>query len=64
MYVSLFPCNECAKAIIQAGIRTVIYADDKYNGTDMNTASKMLFDAAGIEYRQYENSGRKIVLEV
>lgn len=64
LYVSLFPCNECAKAIIQAGIRTVIYADDKYNGTDMNTASKMLFDAAGVEYRQYQKSGRKIVLEV
>ena len=64
LYVSLFPCNECAKAIIQSGIRTVIYADDKYDGTQSNTASKMLFDAAGVTYRKYEHTGRKITLEV
>ncbi len=64
LYVSLFPCNECAKAIIQSGIKTVIFADDKYDGTDSNTASKMLFDAAGIVYRRYEHTGRKIMLEV
>ena len=64
LYVSLFPCNECAKAIIQSGIKMVIYADDKYEGTESNIASKMLFDAAGVEYRYYEHTGRKITLEV
>lgn len=64
LYVSLFPCNECAKAIIQSGIKTVIYADDKYDGTDSNTASKMLFDAAGVKYEKYEHTGRNITLEV
>ena len=64
LYVSLFPCNECAKAIIQSGIKMVIYADDKYEGTESNIASKMLFDAAGVEYRCYEHTGRRITLEV
>lgn len=64
LYVSLFPCNECAKAIIQAGIRTVIYDSDKYDGTPGNIASKKMFDAAGVEYRQYVHSGREIKLNV
>ena len=64
IYVSLFPCNECAKAIIQAGIRRVIYGSDKYDGTPGNIASKRLFDAAGVEYRQYEATGRKVELEL
>ena len=40
LYVTLFPCNECAKAIIQAGIKTVVYDSDKYNGTPSNIAAK------------------------
>lgn len=52
LYVSLFPCNECAKAIIQSGIKKVIYESDKYNGTDGNTASKMMLKEAGIELVQ------------
>lgn len=64
LYVSLFPCNECAKAIIQAGIRTVIYGSDKYEGTPGNIASKKLFDAAGVSYRQYKATGRKVELEL
>ena len=64
LYVSLFPCNECAKAIIQAGIKTVVYADDKYDGTPMNVAAKRLFNAAGVRYYKYVPSGRKIELEV
>lgn len=64
LYVSLFPCNECAKAIIQAGIRTVIYDSDKYDGTPGNVASKKMFDAAGVEYIQYKHSGREIKLNV
>lgn len=64
LYVSLFPCNECAKAIIQAGIRTVVYGSDKYNGTPSNLASKRMFDAAGVRYLPYHNTGRSITLEV
>ena len=64
LYVSLFPCNECAKAIIQAGIKTVIYADDKYKGTPGNMASKRMFDAAGVRYYQYQATGRKEELEL
>lgn len=64
IYVSLFPCNECAKAIIQAGIKTVIYDCNKYDGTPSVVASKRLMDAAGVRYYQYERSGRKISIEV
>ena len=64
LYVSLFPCNECAKAIIQAGIRTVIYDSDKYRGTPANTASKMMLRAAGVEFRQYQPTNRKIEIMV
>lgn len=49
IYVSLFPCNECAKAIIQSGIRRVVYESDKYNGTEMNIASKRMLESAGVE---------------
>ena len=64
LYVSLFPCNECAKAIIQAGIKTVVYDSDKYAGTPMNIASKKMFDAAGVEYIQYIRTGKKIEIDV
>ncbi len=60
MYVTLFPCNECAKAIIQAGIETVIYFDDKYADTPSVIASKRMFDAAGVRYYQYTNTNRTI----
>jgi len=52
IYVSLFPCHECAKTIIQSGIREVIYVSDKYAGTDSILASKKMLDAAGVAYRQ------------
>ncbi len=64
LYVSLFPCNECAKAIIQAGIKTVVYDSDKYDGTPSNIASKKMFDAAGVKYRKYDASGKQVVLEL
>lgn len=54
IYVSLFPCNECAKAIIQSGIKEIVYESDKYCGTDSNVASKRMLDAAGVKYRQIE----------
>ena len=52
LYVSLFPCNECAKAIIQAGIRKIYYESDKYDGADNNVVSKKMLDMAGVEYEQ------------
>ena len=64
LYVSLFPCNECAKAIIQAGIKTVVYDMDKYNGTPTNIAAKRMFDAAGVEYIRYRHEGTSIKLEL
>ena len=64
MYVSLFPCNECAKAIIQSGIKTVIYGCDKYDRTPEVVASKMMFQAAGVSFRQYEPTNRKITITV
>lgn len=60
LYVSLFPCNECAKAIIQAGIKTIIYDCDKYAGSDSVVASKRMLDAAGVRYYQYNRTNRKI----
>ena len=48
VYVALFPCNECAKAIIQSGIKEVVYLSDKYDKTPMNLASKRMFKAAGV----------------
>ena len=50
VYVALFPCNECAKAIIQSGIKEVVYLSDKYDGTPGNIASKRMLDAAGVKY--------------
>lgn len=52
IYVSLFPCNECAKAIIQSGIKTIVYEDDKYADTDAVRASKRMLSAAGVLIRQ------------
>ena len=64
LYVTLFPCNECAKAIIQAGLKTVVYASDKYADTAATLASKRMFRAAGVELVPYLHTGRKIELEV
>lgn len=64
LYVSLFPCNECAKAIIQAGIKAVVYDSDKYNGTPSDVASKKMFDAAGVKYMKYQRSGKRLEIEV
>ena len=64
LYVSLFPCNECAKAIIQAGIKTVIYDSDKYENTDSVIASKRMMDAAGVRYYKYNRTNREITFRV
>ena len=55
LYVSLFPCNECAKAIIQSGIRKIVYESDKYAGTEGNIASKKMLEEAGVELVQTDH---------
>lgn len=64
IYVTLFPCNECAKAIIQSGIKEVIYLSDKYAHTDEVAASKRMFDMVKVKYRQYSVSGKSVNLEL
>lgn len=64
LYVSLFPCNECAKAIIQSGITQVIYLSDKYADSDDTKASKMMFDMVGVIYKRYIPTEREITLEL
>ena len=56
--------NECAKAIIQSGIKEIIYGDDKYAETEGVIASKRMLDSAGVRYRKYWPSGRKIELDI
>ena len=63
IYVALFPCNECAKAIIQSGIKKVLYISDKYGKSDSVRASKRMFDAAGVEYKQIKISHGKIIID-
>lgn len=56
IYTALFPCNECTKAIIQAGITEVIYLSDKYDGTDPSKASKLMLEKSGVQYRKVQTS--------
>ncbi|MBR2669079.1 MAG: dCMP deaminase family protein [Solobacterium sp.] len=56
LYVSLFPCNECAKAIIQSGITKIVYESDKYAETEAIYASKRMLQAAGVELVRIENT--------
>ncbi len=63
IYVDLFPCNECAKAIIQSGIKEVIYLSDKYADTMANLASKRMLSAAGIRYTQMKTTHAPLVLD-
>ena len=60
IYVDLFPCNECAKRIIQSGIKEVIYLSDKYKDSDSTIASKMMFDVCGVTYRQMHKDNQKV----
>lgn len=64
IYVALFPCNECAKAIIQSGIKEVVYLSDKYAETDSTCASKHMLDAAGVTYRHLETEKEELVLKL
>lgn len=64
IYVSLFPCNECAKAIIQSGIKEVVYMEDKYADTDGVKASKKMFEMTGVKMRQYKPTDREITINL
>ncbi|MFR8334164.1 MAG: deoxycytidylate deaminase [Oscillospiraceae bacterium] len=64
LYVALFPCNECAKAIIQAGVKEVLCLSDKYADTSATRASKRMMDSAGVAYRQLQPSTKTIVLDL
>ena len=64
LYVDLFPCNECAKAIIQSGIKEIVYKSDKYKGSDNNIVSRKLLDECNIKYRKYEKENNLVELDL
>ncbi|XP_036156179.1 deoxycytidylate deaminase isoform X4 [Myotis myotis] len=63
IYVALFPCNECAKLIIQAGIKEVIFMSDKYHDSEESTAARLMFDMAGVAFRKFTPKCSKIVID-
>ena len=63
LYVALFPCNECAKAIIQSGVKEVLYLSDKYATTPTTQASKRMFQAAGVKTTQLRTGIKSITLD-
>ena len=64
LYVTLFPCNECAKASSQCGIKTIVDDSDKYEHTPSVIASKRMLTSAGVEFYKYQRTNREIKLEV
>jgi dCMP deaminase len=64
IYVALFPCNECAKLIIQSGIKEIVYLSDKYNGTDVDIVSKRILNAAGVKLTKIDIKNKEIVLKL
>lgn len=64
IYIALFPCNECAKAIIQSGIREIVYLSDKYADTDIVKASKMMLEMSGVKTRQMTTTNKKIEIDL
>lgn len=62
IYVDLFPCNECAKSIIQSGISEIVYLSDKYDNTDSNIASKKLLNSANVKLRQLSPKFDELIL--
>ena len=63
IYVALFPCNECAKAIIQSGVEEVIYLSDKYGDSMSSLASKRMLDAAGVKYTAMKTNLQELILD-
>ncbi|MFG6327788.1 MAG: dCMP deaminase family protein [Lachnospiraceae bacterium] len=64
IYVTLFPCNECAKAIIQCGIKEIVYMEDKYAGTPGVKASKKMLCASEVKYTPYRPTERNVTLKL
>ena len=64
IYTTLFPCNECTKALIQAGIKEVIYLSDKYADTDSTKAAKRMMSTVNIKFREYKPLGKEITFEL
>jgi len=62
IYTTLFPCNECTKAIIQSGIKEIIYLSDKYADTDSVKASKRMLEQTGVKLRQFNTSLEKLTI--
>lgn len=63
LYVTLFPCNECAKAIIQTGIKKIIYLSDKYADSVSTLASKKMFELAGVKVEKYQGRYSEVILK-
>lgn len=63
IYVSMFPCNDCAKLIIQSGIKRVVFLCDKYAHTEQTKASKIMFKMAGIQMEQFKPKRKRIVID-
>lgn len=63
LYVALFPCNECAKIIIQSRIKEVVYASDKHAEKPHTIGAKKMFDAAKIRYREFKPKHTKIIID-
>lgn len=63
VYVALFPCNECAKVLIQAGIKEVVYLSDKYSSSDSTVAARRMFEMAGIYLRELDADGLSVVID-
>lgn len=64
VYVTLFPCNECTKALIQKGISEIVYMSDKYADSDEVKAAKRMLDSTGIIFRKYIPADKKITLHL
>ncbi len=64
LYVSLFPCNECAKLIVQVGIKELVYLSDKYHDDDIMIAARKIFDMAGVKYRMLKPVNKDIRLSL
>ena len=65
LYVTLFPCNECTKIVIQNGIKEIIYLCDKYKDTEGIKASKFMLERCGVTFKEFpEENKKKLILEI
>ncbi len=62
-YVTLFPCNECAKILIQSGIRRIVYLSDKYHDTDASRAARRMFEMAGVKTEPFLSQTQRILID-